>query len=63
MAPIKPPLTTLVIEKMIRLGEVSMSELQHLLASLEEQGRISAAEHQALLELAEELSRDKSSPR
>ena len=53
----------IVIERMIRLGEVSMSELQHLLDSLQEQEQITAAEHQALLELAEQLSQNKPSPR
>ena len=51
----------IVVEKMIRRGEVSKSELQHLLNSLEEQGQITATEHQTLLALAEELSRDKAS--
>jgi hypothetical protein len=52
----------IVVEKMIHRAEVSKSELQHLLNSLEEQGQITATEHQALLALAEELSRDKASP-
>ena len=52
-----------VVEKMIRLGEVSGSELDYLLNSLEEQGRITPAEHQSLLELAEELNPHRSSPR
>ena len=52
----------IVVERMIRRDEVSMSELQHLLHSLEEQGEISPAEHQALLELAADLSRDKPTP-
>ena len=53
----------LVVERMIRQGEVSKSELEHLLKSLEEQGRITPAEHHALLELEEELGRAKPSPR
>lgn len=52
-----------VLERMIRRDEVSMSELEHLLDSLAEQGQITDAEHQALLELAEKLSQDKASPR
>jgi hypothetical protein len=52
----------IVIEKMIRRSEVSKSELEHLLNSLAEQRQITATEHQALLELAEELSRDKATP-
>ena len=52
----------IVIEKMIRRSEVSKSELEHLLNSLAKQGQITATEHQALLELAEELSRDKATP-
>ena len=52
-----------VVERMLRLGEVSMSELQHLLDSLQEQERITAAEHQALLKLAEQLNRNEPSPR
>jgi hypothetical protein len=52
----------IVIERMIRLGEVSKSELEHLLHSLEEQGRITPQEHRALLELEEERNRDEASP-
>ena len=48
----------LVVERMIRRDEVSLSELQHLLNSLEEQRQITPTEHQALLDLAEQLSRD-----
>jgi len=51
----------IVVERMIRRNEVSLTELQRLLNSLEEQERITPDEHQALLELAEELSRDKAS--
>ena len=32
----------IVVERMIRQGEVLMSELEHLLDSLEEQGRITS---------------------
>jgi hypothetical protein len=53
----------IVVERMIRLGEVSISELGHLLDSLQDQERISTAEHQALVELAEQLRRNKPSPR
>jgi len=53
----------IVVEKMIRQGEVSSSELEHLLDSLEEQERITTTEHQALLGLAEELNLDSLSPR
>ena len=52
----------IVIERMIRMGEVSPSELKHLLNSLQEQGRITPSEHRALLELEEERSQDKASP-
>lgn len=53
----------IVLERMIRLDEVSTSELEHLLNSLEEQGRITPAEHRALLELGEELKQDKACSR
>jgi hypothetical protein len=53
----------IVVERMIRRDEMSMSELRHLLDSLEEQEQITTAEHQALLDLAKELTRDKASPR
>jgi hypothetical protein len=49
----------IVAEKMIRQGDVPNSELQHLLESLEQQGRISPAERHALLQLAEQLKRNK----
>ena len=52
----------LVVERMIRQGEVSKSELEYLLKSLEEQERITPAEHRALLDIEEELIRDKASP-
>ena len=53
----------IVVERMIRQGEVSKSELQHLLDSLEEQERITPAECRTLLQLAEELSQDRASTR
>ena len=49
----------IVAEKMIRLGEVLMSDLVHLLDSLEAQALITPAEHQKLLELAERLEKNK----
>jgi hypothetical protein len=52
----------LVVEKMVRQGEVARSELDHLLSSLEEQGRITSSEHLALLELAERLADRRASP-
>ena len=45
----------LVVERMIRQGEVSGSELEHLLAALEEQDQITLEEQNALLELAKGL--------
>lgn len=48
----------IVVERMIRLGEVLMSELEHLLNSLEEQALITSAEHAKLLELGERLGVD-----
>jgi hypothetical protein len=51
----------IVVERMIRLGEVLMSELEHLLNALQEQGLISTSEHQTLLELARRLNIDHSS--
>jgi hypothetical protein len=45
----------IVVERMIRLGEVLTSELEHLLNSLEEQELITPAEHQTLIELADRL--------
>ena len=51
----------IVVEKMIRLGEVLGSELERVLNSLEEQGLITESEHRTLLELAERLITDKAS--
>ena len=46
----------LVLEKMIRKGDVISSDLERLLDTLEEQEHISAEEHQSLLQLAQELN-------
>jgi hypothetical protein len=51
----------IVVEKMIRQGDVLMSELEHVLNSLEEQELITPSEHQTLLKLAEALSTKNSS--
>ncbi len=51
----------LVVEKMIHLGELVFSELEHLLDVLEGQGLITPSEHIALLELARKFNIDKSS--
>lgn len=51
----------IVIERMIRLGEVLMSELEHLLDALESQELITSSEHQTLLALAQRLNLDSSS--
>jgi hypothetical protein len=48
----------IVVERMIRLGEVLMTELEHLLDSLEGQELITPSEHQTLLELARRFSDD-----
>jgi hypothetical protein len=50
----------LVVEKMIHLGELVFSELEHLLDVLEEQELITPSEHSALLELARKLNIDRS---
>jgi hypothetical protein len=50
----------LVVEKMIHLGELVFTELEHLLDVLEGQELITPAEHSALLELARKLNRDRS---
>jgi hypothetical protein len=47
-----------VIERMIRLGEVLMTELEHVLGVLQEQELITPSEHQTLLELAHRLNID-----
>lgn len=46
----------LVVERMIRQGEVSGSELECLLDVLEGQDQITTEEHKALLELAKGLN-------
>jgi hypothetical protein len=50
----------LVVEKMIHLGELVFSELEHLLDVLEGQELITPSEHCALLELARKLNIDRS---
>jgi hypothetical protein len=42
----------LAVEQRIRVGELSLSELEHLLDGLVSQEQITSAEQQALLELA-----------
>jgi hypothetical protein len=51
----------LVVERMIRLGEISSTELKELLAVLEGQGQLTTEEHQALLELAAARDADSAS--
>jgi len=51
----------IVLEKMIRLGEIMFSELQHLLDVLERQGLITSAEHAALLELGSGINTENKS--
>ena len=46
----------LVVERMIHTSEVMLSELEHLLDSLEAQELITEAEHEALLDLARKIS-------
>lgn len=48
----------IVVERMIRVGEVLMSELEHLLDSLEAQELITSTEHKTLLDLARRLNGD-----
>lgn len=50
----------IVVEKMLRLGELMFTELEHLLDVLEGQELITPSEHKALLELAKKLNMDKS---
>lgn len=54
----EPSDSYLVVERMIQRGEISLSELERLLYSLEEQQLITAAEQQALLELAAKINSD-----
>ena len=51
----------LVVERMLRQGTLKGSELEDLLITLESQGMITPAEHQALLDLAEGLKIDSAS--
>ncbi|HSL30336.1 MAG TPA: hypothetical protein VK900_14140 [Anaerolineales bacterium] len=53
----------LVVERMIREGDVTALELGDLLATLESQRLISAQEHGALIELAAETKLKDISPR
>ena len=50
----------IVVERMIHLGELVFSELEHLLDVLEGQELITPSEQVALLELAKKLDMDKS---
>jgi hypothetical protein len=52
----------LVVERMIRAGEFSLSELESLLESLKEQHLITTAEQELLLELAWKLNTNHPSP-
>jgi hypothetical protein len=52
----------LVVERMIRAGDIPLSELERLLDSLEEQRLITADEHESLLELAWKIQIDHPSP-
>ena len=48
----------LTVERMIQRGELSLSELEHLLESLLRQKNITTAEGEALLELAWGMNTD-----
>ena len=54
----EPSDSYLVVERMIQRGEISLSELESLLDSLEEQQLITTAEQQSLLELAAKIHSD-----
>ena len=54
----EPSDSYLVVERMIQRGEISLSELESLLYSLEEQQLITAAEQRSLLELAAKINSD-----
>ena len=54
----EPSDSYLVVEKMIQRGEISLSELESLLYSLEEQQLITTAEQQSLLELVAKINSD-----
>ena len=58
----EPSDSYLVTERMIRSGEVSLSELERLLDSLQDQQFITTPEHEVLLELAWKLNSDHPSP-
>lgn len=58
----EPSDSYLVIERMIQQGEISLSELENLLYSLEEQQLITTAEQQSLLELAAKINSDSRTP-
>ena len=49
----------IAVEKMIRLREIRLSDLEHLLDTLQRKQRITTLEHEALLELAWTLSVNK----
>lgn len=50
------------VVNMIHLGEIMLSDLEHLLETLHSQKRISPSEREALLELAWDMSIQKNSP-
>jgi hypothetical protein len=52
----------LVVERMIRAGDIPLSELERLLDSLEEQQLITTDQHEILLELAWEVQTAHPSP-
>ena len=52
----------LVVENMIRRGEIVIEDLQDLLATLQGQELITVEEHLALLELAAKMNMDSPSP-
>jgi hypothetical protein len=52
----------LVVERMIRAGDIPLSELERLLESLEEQQLITTDQHEILLELAWEVQTAHPSP-
>ena len=54
----EPSDSYLVVERMIQRGEISLSELESLLYSLEEQQLITTAEQQSLLELVAKINSD-----
>lgn len=58
----EPSDSYLVVERMIRRGEITIEELQDLLATLESQELITVDQHIALLELAAKTDADRASP-